>query len=162
MLVVVAVSSLSPVQFFCTPMGCCPPGSSVQRISQARILEWVVISFSRALPDPGIQPVSPALAGGLFTSGAPGKPYIVLTVSRHFTVRTLTHLSLITTLTDRYYSCFPYWGTKTQRGVKYLPRGHKPSVVNQDLNLSNLPSRFCSLTPHSCWVTSVVSNSVCT
>ena len=27
------------------PMDCSPPGSSVHRISQARILEWVVISF---------------------------------------------------------------------------------------------------------------------
>ena len=33
-----------------------------------------------ALPDPGIQPASPALAGGFFTTGAPGKPHIVLTV----------------------------------------------------------------------------------
>ena len=31
----------------CNPMDCIPPGSSVQRISQARILEWVAISFSR-------------------------------------------------------------------------------------------------------------------
>ena len=29
------------------PMGCSPPGSSVRRISQARILEWVAIPFSR-------------------------------------------------------------------------------------------------------------------
>ena len=29
------------------PMDCCPPGSSVHEIFQARILEWVVISFSR-------------------------------------------------------------------------------------------------------------------
>ena len=28
-------------------MGCSPPGSSVHGISQARILEWVAISFSR-------------------------------------------------------------------------------------------------------------------
>ena len=28
------------------PMGCSPPGSSVHRISQARLLEWVAISFS--------------------------------------------------------------------------------------------------------------------
>ena len=26
------------------------------------------------LPDPGIQPESPALAGGFFTTGPPGKP----------------------------------------------------------------------------------------
>ena len=30
------------------PLGCSPPGSSVRGISQARILEWVAISFSRA------------------------------------------------------------------------------------------------------------------
>ena len=31
----------------CNPMDCSPPGSSVHGILQARILEWVVISFSR-------------------------------------------------------------------------------------------------------------------
>ena len=30
----------------CDPMDCSPPGSSVHGISQARILEWVAISFS--------------------------------------------------------------------------------------------------------------------
>ena len=29
------------------PMDCGPPGSSVQGIFQARVLEWVAISFSR-------------------------------------------------------------------------------------------------------------------
>ena len=31
----------------CDPMDCSLPGSSVHRILQARILEWVAISFSR-------------------------------------------------------------------------------------------------------------------
>ena len=31
----------------CSPMGCNPPGSSVDGIFQARILEWVAISNSR-------------------------------------------------------------------------------------------------------------------
>ena len=31
----------------CDPMNCSPPGSSVHGIPQARILEWVAISFSR-------------------------------------------------------------------------------------------------------------------
>ena len=31
----------------CDPMNCSPPGFSVHGISQARILEWVAISFSR-------------------------------------------------------------------------------------------------------------------
>ena len=32
----------------CDPMDCSPPGSSVHGILQARILEWVAISFSSA------------------------------------------------------------------------------------------------------------------
>ena len=39
-------------------MDCSPPGSSVHGISQARILEQVVIPYSRALPNPGIKPAS--------------------------------------------------------------------------------------------------------
>ena len=35
----------------CDPMDCSPPGSSVHGILQARILEWVAMSFSKGLPD---------------------------------------------------------------------------------------------------------------
>ena len=47
--VVVAQSCL----ILCDPIDCSPPGSSVHRILQARILEWVAIPISRDLPDPG-------------------------------------------------------------------------------------------------------------
>ena len=53
-----------------------PSGSSVHGISQARILEWINISFSRHLPDSGIEPVSPAspaLIGRFFTAEPLGK-----------------------------------------------------------------------------------------
>ena len=36
------------------PRSCSLPVSSVHGISQARILKWVAVSFSRGLPDPGI------------------------------------------------------------------------------------------------------------
>ena len=39
-------------------------------ILQARILEWVAIPSPGDLPDPEIEPGSPALAGGFFTTGA--------------------------------------------------------------------------------------------
>ena len=52
-------------------MRCSLPGSSVHGILQARILERVAISFSRASSDPGIKP---ALTGGFFTTDLPGKP----------------------------------------------------------------------------------------
>ena len=51
--VLVAQSCLTP----CNPMDCSLPGSSVLGIFQARILEWVAISFSGDLPDPGIKPI---------------------------------------------------------------------------------------------------------
>ena len=40
---------------------------------QARILERFAISFSGDLPDPRIEPGSPALAGGFFTTEPLGK-----------------------------------------------------------------------------------------
>ena len=52
-----------------------PPDSSVHGISQAKTPEWVAISYSGDLPNPGIEPVSPALAGRFFTIEPPGKLY---------------------------------------------------------------------------------------
>ena len=49
------------------------PGSSVHGILQARILAWVPFPSPGDLPDPGIEPTSPALAGGFFTTEPPGK-----------------------------------------------------------------------------------------
>ena len=59
---------------FCDPMDYSLSGSSVHGTSQARIMEWVAISFSRESPDPGIERVSPALAGRFFTNEPPGNP----------------------------------------------------------------------------------------
>ena len=59
---------------------CSPPAFSGHGIFQARILEWVAVSFSRwgGLPDPGIEPRSPALQSlyRLSHSGGPGGPWI--------------------------------------------------------------------------------------
>ena len=41
---------------FCNPMACSPPGYSVHGISQAKILEWVTISFFRGSSSQGIKP----------------------------------------------------------------------------------------------------------
>ena len=57
-------------------MDCSPPCSSVHGISQARILEWVAISFSGDVPNLRIEPVSLALAGRLFTTEPLAKPFI--------------------------------------------------------------------------------------
>ena len=46
------LSHFSHVRSLCDPMDCSLLGSSVRRISQARILEWVAISSSRGSSQP--------------------------------------------------------------------------------------------------------------
>ena len=72
-LISVGTCLLSRVRL-CEPMDGSPPGSSVHGILQAKILEWVAISSSKGSPNPGTEPTSPELAGGLFTTKPPGKP----------------------------------------------------------------------------------------
>ena len=45
----------------CDSVDCSPLGSSVHRISQPRILEWVITSSSGDLLNPGMEPTFPAL-----------------------------------------------------------------------------------------------------
>ena len=68
----VLVSQSCPTLY--DPMDCSPPVSSVHGISQAGILEWVAILFSRVLPDLGIKPGSPALQVDSLPSEPPRKP----------------------------------------------------------------------------------------
>ena len=49
----ICAESLQSCLTFCDPMDCCPPDSSDHGIFQARILEWVAISFSRRSSQPG-------------------------------------------------------------------------------------------------------------
>ena len=57
---------------FETPWTVAPPGFSVDGVFQTGILEQIAISSPGNLPDPGIELVSPALAGGFFTTEPPG------------------------------------------------------------------------------------------
>ena len=60
------------------PVDCSPPCSSVHGIFQARVLEWVAISSPEDLPDPGIEPTSPALQARCFTVWATREVHDVL------------------------------------------------------------------------------------
>ena len=78
--VYVFVLSLSHILLFCNPMNCSPPGSSVHGISQARIQEWVAISFSRRSSWLRDHTWVSCLAGGFFTTEPTGKslPYFLI------------------------------------------------------------------------------------
>ena len=71
---------LSHVWLFATPRTIACQISSVHGIPQARILQWVAISFSRGSSQPRdrthehVSLASPALAGRFFTTEPPGSP----------------------------------------------------------------------------------------
>ena len=68
LVVVVLIAQSCPT--LCDPMDCHPPGSSVHEIFQARILEWVAISFSRGSSQPRDRTWVSCTAGKFFTDWA--------------------------------------------------------------------------------------------
>ena len=77
----VCACKLSHIWLFCNTMDCRPPGPSVYGISQARILEWVDISFSRRSfwsQDRSHITCGSCFSGGYFTTESPGKPHVRL------------------------------------------------------------------------------------
>ena len=67
--------------WLCDPTDCSPPGSSVHGIVQARILEWIAISFSRGSSWPRDQTQVSCIAGRFFTIWAIGKSQYLLTIT---------------------------------------------------------------------------------
>ena len=59
-----AAKSLQSCLTLCGPMDCSLPGSSVHGILQARMLEWVAVSFSRGLSRPRNRTWVSCIAGG--------------------------------------------------------------------------------------------------
>ena len=59
------------------------PGSSVHGISQARILEWVAVSFSRGSSQPKGQSLVSCIVGRFFTSEPLGKPLDKIKIERN-------------------------------------------------------------------------------
>ena len=54
------------------------PGSLVHRIFQVRILEWVASLSPGDLPDPGIEPTSPALQADSLPLSHQGNPSFIM------------------------------------------------------------------------------------
>ena len=90
----VTQSCLTP----CDPMDCSPPGS-VQEILQARILEWVVISFSRGSSELRDWTLVSCTAGRFFTHWATKEdpkrdPIVALILLKSWFQKVLIPLSL--------------------------------------------------------------------
>ena len=67
---------------------------SMHGISPTRILEWVAFPSPGYLPDPGIEPVSPALASGFFTHWATGKPSLTWGMHTELEIISISKLSI--------------------------------------------------------------------
>ena len=84
------------------PMDCSPPGSSAHGISQARILEWVAIPFSRGYSWLRDQTQASHIAGWFFTVWArvSGDLYCHLTVYTIWMVYTVKWLTAVAVKRD--------------------------------------------------------------
>ena len=77
-------------------MDCNLPGSSIHGILQAGILEWVPIPSPGELPDPGIEPGSPALQADSLLSEPQGIPIL-----KHKYVDTHTYIYTIHSVREK-------------------------------------------------------------
>ena len=78
----------------CDPLDCSPPSFSVHGISQARILEWIAISFSRGSSRPrGQSPIScvSCIADDSLPAEPSGKPLLLLerTTPTNYSIHTV-------------------------------------------------------------------------
>ena len=120
----------SRVRLFCDPMDCGPLGSSVHGILQARMLEWVAMSFSRG-PSPTrdrtcISYTSCMADGFLTTKGShPGSP-----------PNTLSYLcTLVYTLPSAWNASFPLFSPKALNWERKIKMG---SALLRELSKTEL------------------------
>ena len=85
----------------CNPMDCSLPGSFIHGVFQARVLEWVAISFSRESSQPRIWTRVSCIAGRFFTDWAMKEAHSLCLSTCYPHVLSLLMLTLITWL--RYY-----------------------------------------------------------
>ena len=74
------VQSLSRVQLFATPWTIAHQAPLSMGFPRQEYWSGLPFSLPRALPDPGIEAETPALAGGFFTTAPPGKPSVFSSV----------------------------------------------------------------------------------
>ena len=121
------------------PMDYNRPGSSVHRVSQAGILEWIAISFSRgSYPPRGQTPMSPVLAGS-FTAEPPWKP-----LKQHYNSTKKEILGVPCDPVVRTW-CFHCHGPGSVpgRGTKTLHPGHEAKSNFLKRNKPKKPLKTC-------------------
>ena len=101
--------------------GCSPPGSSVYGIFQARILEWVAISFSRRFSQPRDRTLVSYTAGRLFTNWAMREAPCLLRAYQILYTHTHTHTHMF---------CLIFGASLIAQSVKNLPAVQENRVLS--------------------------------
>ena len=105
LIISLSLFSLSVVSDSCNPMDFSPPGSSVHGILQARILEWVAISFSRGSSQTRNQTWVSCMAGKFFTVWAMSESSIFWHISL-YNILKITFINITTSIIKKF---FRYW-----------------------------------------------------
>ena len=121
----------------CDPMDCSPTGSSVHEISQAKILEWIAISFFRGNLWTRNEPLTYALVGRFFITETPGKPYLKFLASLHFRLKS-SFLAKRTSCQGK------------RIGIPLLSSTQQPHLTSPPLPTTGSPV---------CWITLVLTDS---
>ena len=125
-------------------MNCSAPGPSVHGILQARILEWVAISFSRRSSRPRDRARSPALQADSLLMEPPGKPSGVLLNAESDSDRALGWVCKSAYFSNKLPGDADAPSSWTHSGVKRLPQG--PRGVQGQLHGKPMTLNSCSRT----------------
>ena len=121
------VKSLSRVRL-CDPMECSLPGSLVQGIFHARVLEWVAISFSRGSSRPRDQTQVSHIVGRSFTIWATKFTFPFFAIAIFLLIRFVAKMQLYWR-TERIVFMFIPWIIDGQwnRVLKWPDQGYPPT-----------------------------------
>ena len=108
----------------CNPVDCSPPGFSVHGVFQARILEWVAISFSRASSPPRDRTQVSCIGGRCFTLWATREAIWYIRWS-HFITYIFKACDIIVCVSDSQSSSI-LWAGKPMCDVGRKHREHHP------------------------------------
>ena len=128
------------------PMDCSPPGSSVQRVLQARILERVVIPFSRESSKPRDQSQVSCIAGRFFTIWATREAKRLATGEGYSKRRELHVQRSPEELVMEGYPGYTGWGGGRERHEMKRELCGSPGTVHQVRDI--LPLSRCSVRSH--------------
>ena len=113
----------------CNSVDCSLPASSIHRILQARILEWVAISFSRDLPDQGSNLGLQHYRQTLYRLSHQGSPTDMLNADHSEVQGNVWCASLLTSkCCINPHFLLKFWNLKLQRAKIQVSSPHQPQI----------------------------------